>query len=327
MSLRAIMAVTAAFGLLIPTAMDSRAAAADYPAKPIKLVAAFAPGGPADVLARLVAAAISPGLGKSVYVENRPGAGGTIGARDVAASAPDGYTLLLGNTANLVISPLLYRQAGYDPAKAFAAVALVGTTPNILIASNASGFKSVQDIIAYARKNPGKLNYSSAGIGTPLHLIGEMFKQRLGLDIVHIPYKSGGQATQAVMKAETQISFDSPEPALPAIENGTVRGIAVTSDRRIPQAPDLPTMIEAGVPDFVTVSFTGIAAPAGTPQPIVDRLNREIMKALGSKDFKQKLTNLAVETQIGTAADFAAFLEKQRQRWSQVIERANIPKE
>lgn len=327
MSLRALMAVTAALGLLITTVMDGRAAAADYPAKPIKLVAAFAPGGPADVLARLVAAAISPGLGKSVYVENRPGAGGTVGARDVAVSAPDGYTLLLGNTANLVISPLLYRQAGYDPAKAFATVALVGTTPNILIASNASGFKSVQDIIAYARKNPGKLNYSSAGIGTPLHLIGEMFKQRLGLDIVHIPYKSGGQATQAVMKAETQISFDSPEPALPAIENGTVRGIAVTSDSRIPQAPDLPTMIEAGVPDFVTVSFTGIAAPAGTPQPIVDRLNREIMKALGSKDFKQKLTNLAVETQIGTAADFAAFLEKQRQRWSQVIERANIPKE
>ncbi len=327
MSLRTIVALTAALGLLVPTVMSSPARAANYPAKPIKLVAAFAPGGPADVLARLVAAAISPGLGNTVYVENRPGAGGTIGARDVAVSAPDGYTLLLGNTANLVISPLLYRQAGYDPAKAFAAVALLGTTPNILIASNASGFKTVQDVIAYARKNPGKLNYSSAGIGTPLHLIGEMFKQRLGLDIVHIPYKSGGQATQAVMKAETQISFDSPEPALPAIKNGTVRGIAVTSATRIPQAPDLPTMIEAGVPDFVTVSFTGISAPAGTPQPIIDRLNREIMKALGSEELKQKLTNLAVETQIGTPADFGTFLEKQRQRWGEVVERANIPKE
>jgi tripartite-type tricarboxylate transporter receptor subunit TctC len=327
MSLRPIAVSVAALGLLIPTVMGTPARAADYPAKPIKLVAAFAPGGPADVLARLIAAAVSPGLGKTVYVENRPGAGGTIGARDVAVSAPDGYTLLLGNTANLVISPLLYRQAGYDPAKAFAAIALVGTTPNILIASNASGFKTVQDVIAYARKNPGKLNYSSAGIGTPLHLIGEMFKQRLGLDIVHIPYKSGGQATQAVMKAETQISFDSPEPALPAIKNGTVRGIAVTSGTRIPQAPDLPTMIEAGVPDFVTVSFTGISAPAGTPQPIIDRLNREIMKELGSEDLKQKLTNLAVETQIGAPANFATFLEKQRQRWGEVVERANIPKE
>lgn len=321
------MAFAAALGLLIPTMIGDPAAAADYPAKPIKLVAAFAPGGPADVLARLIAAAISPGLGQTVYVENRPGAGGTIGARDVATSAPDGYTLLLGNTANLAISPLLYRQAGYDPDRAFTAVALIGTTPNILIASNASGLKSVQDVIAYARKNPGKLNYSSAGIGTPLHLIGEMFKQRLGLDIVHIPYKSGGQATQAVMKAETQISFDSPEPALPAIRNGTVRGLAVTSETRIPQAPDLPTMIEAGVPDFVSVSFTGIAAPAATPRPIVDRLNREIMKALGSKQLKSKLTNLAVTTHIGPAADFTAFLKKQRQRWSQVIARANIPKE
>jgi tripartite-type tricarboxylate transporter receptor subunit TctC len=327
MPLRALMAFTAALGLLVPAMLGNAAGAADYPAKPIKLVAAFAPGGPADVVARLIAAEISPGLGKTVYVENRPGAGGTIGARDVAASAPDGYTLLLGNTANLVISPLLYREAGYDPAKAFAAVALVGTTPNILIASNTSGLKSVQEVIAYARKNPGKLNYSSAGIGTPLHLIGEMFKQRLGLDIVHIPYKSGGQATEAVMKGETQISFDSPEPALPAIRNGTVRGLAVTSEARIPQVSNLPTMIEAGVPDFISVSFTGIAAPAGTPQPIVDRLNREIMKALSGEELKQKFTNLAVETHFGTAADFATFLEEQRQRWSEVVERANIPKE
>lgn len=327
MFLRAITAFTAALGLLVPTIMGNLAAAAEYPAKPIRLVAAFAPGGPADVVARLIAAAISPGLGKAVYVENRPGAGGTVGARDVAASAPDGYTLLLGNTANLVISPLLYREAGYDPARAFAAVALLGTTPNLLIASNASGFTSVQDVVAYARKNPGKLNYSSAGIGTPLHLIGEMFKQRLGLDIVHIPYKSGGQATQAVMKGETQISFDSPEPALPAIRNGTVRGLAVTSETRIPQAANLPTMIEAGVPDFVSVSFTGIAAPAGTPQPIVDRLNREIMKALGSEQLKPRLTNLAVAIHIGTAADFTVFLEQQRHRWSDVIARANIPKE
>jgi tripartite-type tricarboxylate transporter receptor subunit TctC len=324
MPLRAIAATLFLFAANI---VSHPAAAADYPSKPIKLVAAFAPGGPADVVARLVAAAISPGLGKTVYVENRPGAGGTVGARDVAASAPDGYTLLLGNTANLVISPLLYREAGYDPAKAFAAVALVGTTPNILIASKASDFKSVQDVIAYARKNPGKLNYSSAGVGTPLHLIGEMFKQRLGLDIVHIPYKSGGQATQAVMMGETQISFDSPEPALPAIKNGTVRGLAVTSDARIPQAPSLQTMIEAGVPDFVSVSFTGIAAPAGTPQPIVDRLNREIMKALGSEQLKQQLSNLAVTTHIGPPADFAAFLEQQRQRWGEVVKRANIPKE
>lgn len=156
MSLRALAAFIAVLGLSIPAMTGNTAGAADYPAKPIKLVDAFAPGGPADVVARLIAAGISPGLGKAVYVENRPGAGGTIGARDVAASAPDGYTLLLGNTANLVISPLLYREAGYDPAKAFAAVALVGTTPNILIASKASGLKSVQEVIAYAPEKSGQ---------------------------------------------------------------------------------------------------------------------------------------------------------------------------
>lgn len=327
MSLRALTAFTAALALSVPAMMGNTAGAAAYPVKPIKLVAAFAPAGPADVVARLIAAEISPGLGKTVYVENRPGAGGTIGARYVAAAAPDGYTLLLGNTANLVISPLLYREPGYDPAKAFSAVALIGTTPNVLIASNTSRLKSVQQVIAYARKNPGKLNYSSAGIGTPLHLIGEMFKQRLGLNIVHIPYKSGGQATQAIITGETQVSFDSPEPALPAIRNGTVRGLAVTSEARIPQESDLPTMIEAGVPNFISVSFTGIAAPAGTPQPIVDRLNREIMKVLGSEELKQKLTNLAIETHSGRAADFTTFLEKQRRIWNDVIQRANIPRE
>ncbi len=193
------------------------AAAETYPVKPIKLVVGFGPGGPADVMARLVAAGISPILGQTVFVDNRPGAGGMLGAEAVAEAEPDGYTLLLGNTANLVISPLLYKEVHYDPAKAFAPVANLGITPNILIANNASGLNSVQALIDFARKNPGKLNYASAGIGTPLHLIGEMFKQRLGLDIVHVPYKSGGQATQAVMTGETQICFDSPETALPAV--------------------------------------------------------------------------------------------------------------
>src|ERR1700744_244982 len=210
--------------LLVTALLPAVAARAEtYPDRPIKLIAAFAPGGPADVMARLIAANISPILGQNVFVENHPGAGGTLGARDVAKAAPEGYTLLLANTANAVISPLLIKDAGYDPDKVFAPIANLGVTANVLIASNASGLKSVQDVIAFARKNPGKLNYSSAGIGTPLHLIGEMFKQRLGLDMVHVPYKSGGQATQAVMAGETQISFDSPEPAIPVIESGSGR--------------------------------------------------------------------------------------------------------
>lgn len=318
------MAARTALAALTICTMAAGAGAENYPSKPIKLVAAFAPGGPADLMARLIAAGISPILGQNVYVENRPGAGGTLGARDVAASAPDGYTLLLANTANVVISPLIVKDAGYDPAKAFAAVANLGVTPNVLIASNASALKSVQDVVDYARSNPGKLNYSSAGIGTPLHLIGEMFKQRLGLDIVHVPYKSGGQATQAVIAGEVQISFDSAEPAIPAVENGSVRGIAVTSEKRIAQLPNLPTMIEAGVPDFVSVSFTGIAAPAGTPAEVVKKLNAAINQALQSDKVRPVLARLAVQTQIGSAEDFSAFLAEERKQWGAVVKRANI---
>jgi tripartite-type tricarboxylate transporter receptor subunit TctC len=314
----------AALALLTVFFTRDSAVAETYPVRPIKLVAAFAPGGPADVMARLIAAGISPILGQNVFVENRPGAGGTLGAREVAESTPDGYTLLLANTANIVISPLLIKDVGYDPAKALAPVANLGTTPNILIANNGLGLKSVQEVIDYARKNPGKLNFSSAGIGTPLHLIGEMFKQRLGLDLVHVPYKSGGQATQAVMTGEVQFSFDSAQPAIPAIENGSVQGLAVTSDKRIPQLPNLPTMIEAGVPDFVSVSFTGIAAPAGTPSDIVQKLNAAINQALQSDQVKPVLNRLAVEAQMGSADEFAAFLNKEREQWSAVVKRADI---
>jgi tripartite-type tricarboxylate transporter receptor subunit TctC len=311
--------------LMAASVLTAAAARTDsYPEKPIKLVAAFAPGGPADVMARLIAANISPILGQNVFVENHPGAGGTLGARDVAKSAPDGYTLLLANTANVVISPLLIKDAGYDPDKAFAPIANLGVTANVLIASNASGLNSVQDVIGFAKKNPGKLNFSSAGIGTPLHLIGEMFKQRLGLDMVHVPYKSGGQATQAVMAGETQICFDSPEPAISAIESKSVLALAVTSDKRAAQLPDVPTMIEAGVSDFVSVSFTGIAAPAGTPPEIVNKLNAVINQALQSDKVRPVLDRLTVQPAIGSADDFSTFLSRQRDQWAAVIKRGNV---
>jgi tripartite-type tricarboxylate transporter receptor subunit TctC len=312
---------------LVAVAFFAPAAAAkaeSYPARPIKLIAAFAPGGPADVMARLIAAGISPILGQNVFVENHPGAGGTLGARDVAKAEPDGYTLLLANTANAVISPLLIKDAGYDPAQAFVPVANLGTTADILIASNASGLKTVQQVIDFARGNPGKLNFSSAGIGTPLHLNGEMFKQKLGLNLVHVSYKSGGQATQAVVAGETQICFDSPEAGLPAIEGSSVRALGVTSEKRLPQLPDVPTMIEAGVPGFVSVTFTGIAAPAGTPREVVEKLNAAINQALQGDQIRPILAKLAVQPQIGPPEAFAAFLQKQREEWGAVIKLGNI---
>jgi tripartite-type tricarboxylate transporter receptor subunit TctC len=186
------------------------------------------------------------------------------------------------------------------------------------------GMTSVQDIIAYARKNPGTLNFSSAGIGTPPHLIGEMFKQKLGLDIVHVPYKGGGPSIQAVLTGDTQFSFENPAASLPFVRSGSVRGLAVTSVARNPQTPELPTMIEAGVPDFVSVSFTGVVAPAATPAAIINKLNEAINESLQSDDVKKALVTLTVEPQIGPPDAFGKFLAQEREKWSVVVKGAHL---
>jgi tripartite-type tricarboxylate transporter receptor subunit TctC len=300
------------------------AAAQTYPTKPIKIVVGFSPGGPADVMARLIGQRLTTTLGQAVVVDNRPGAGGTIGARAVAESEPDGHTLLLGNTSTLVISPLIYKNVGYDPVKGFAPVALLGITSNLMIVNPAVAAKSVQELIALARANPGKLNFSSAGIGTPPHLIGEMFKQRLKLDIVHVPYKGGGPSVAAVVSGETQFSFENPAVSLPLVQAGTVRGLAVTNDVRSAQAPDLPTMIEAGVPDFTSVSFTAVVAPAGTPAAIVTKLNAAINDSLTSPEVGGTLVKLSVDAKNSSPEEFAAFLTRERDKWTTVVKGAGV---
>jgi tripartite-type tricarboxylate transporter receptor subunit TctC len=239
---------------VLACASNGTASAQTYPAKPIRIIVAFAPGGPADVMARLVGQKLTATLGQNIVIDNRPGAGGTIGARAAAEAEPDGYSLLLGNTSTLIIGPLIYKNVNYDAVKSFAPVALLGTTSNLLIVNPALPARSVQELVALARAQPGRLNFSSAGIGTPPHLIGEMFKQRLGLEVVHVPYKGGGPSVQAVVAGETQFSFENPASSLALAQAGTVRALAVTSESRNPQTPDLPTMIEAGVPDFTSVS-------------------------------------------------------------------------
>jgi tripartite-type tricarboxylate transporter receptor subunit TctC len=300
------------------------AAAQTYPTKPIRLVVGFAAGGPADVMARLLAPRMSMALGQTVVVDNRPGAGGTIAARAVAEAEPDGHTLLLGNTSTLVISPLIYRNIGYDPLKGFAPVARLGTTANLLVVNPKLPVKTVQELVAYGKANPGKLNYASPGIGTPPHLIGEMLKLRTGLDAVHIPYKGGGQAMQAVIAGDVQFTVENPAVSLPLSQAGTVRALAVTSDTRHPQASDLPTMIESGVPDFVSVSFTGVVAPAGTPPVIVNRLNALINETLKSPEVGATLVKLAVDAKSETAAEFTAFLTKELERLAPVVKAAGI---
>ncbi|MEA2988601.1 MAG: hypothetical protein QOG83_1312 [Alphaproteobacteria bacterium] len=306
--------------LSAPTA----AVAQTYPGKAIRLVVGFAPGGPADVMARLIAPKMSAALGQSVVVDNRPGAGGTIAARAVAEADADGHTLLLGNTSTLVISPLIYKNIGYDPLRAFSPVARIGVTSNMMIVTNSFQVKTVQEVIAYAKANPGKLNYASAGVGTPPHLIGEMFKHRAGISAVHIPYKGGGPSLQAMIAGETQYSFENSAVSLPHHQAGSVRAIAVTSETHSAQAPEIPTMIESGLPDFSSVSFTGVVAPAGVPAPIIARLNALINETLKTPEVGAILMKQAVEVQNETPAQFGAFLAKELERLAPVVKAAGV---
>ena len=295
-----------------------------YPTKPVRIVVGFAPGGPADVMARLIAPKLTAALGQSVVVDNRPGAGGTIAARAVAESEADGHTLLLGNTSTLVVSPLIYRNIGYDPLKAFSPIARIGVTSNLMIATKNFNVKTVQDIIAYAKANPGKLNYASAGVGTPPHLIGEMFKLRAEIDVVHIPYKGGGPSLQALISGEAQYSFENTATSLPPAQAGLVRPIAVTGETRSPQAPDVPTMIESGLPGFVSVSFTGVVGPAGMPAAVVTRLNAVINESLTSPEITAVLVRQAVDAKRETPAAFAAFLTSELERLAPIVQAAGV---
>ena len=309
---------------LAMASLAADAAAQSYPARPIRMVVGFAPGGPADVMARLIGQRMNVSLGQAIVVENRAGAGGTIAARLVAESEPDGYTLLLGNTSTLVISPLMYKNVGYDARKAFAPIAWLGTTSDILVTNPKFPVKSVPELIAYAKANPGKLNYSTPGIGTPPHLIGEMLKLRTGVDIVHVPYKSGGQSIQAVIAGEVQLTFENPAVALPLVQAGVVRALAVTSEARHPQAPDVPTLIETGLPDFVSGSFTGVVGRAGIAGNVIAKLNGVINDSLKSPDVAATLAKLAVDVKNETPEKFAAFLAEETTKMTPVVKAAGL---
>jgi tripartite-type tricarboxylate transporter receptor subunit TctC len=321
--LRAARDSVLAAAVAVALGWTSGAAAQNYPAKPIRLVVPFAPGGPADVIGRIIGQQLDIILGQSIVVENRGGAGGTIGARLAAMADPDGYTVMFANTSTMSINPAVYRHLDYDPARAFAPVALIGITSNILVVNPALPFKTVAGLVAYGKANPGRLSYSTPGVGTPPHMLGEMFKQRTGLDITHIPYKGGGSSTQDVVSGQVSLTFENPAVSLPLVLAGQLRALAVTSNARNPRIPDVPTLSET-IPDFVSASFTGIVAPAGVSGAVIARLNAAINESLKAPAVQATLDKLSVDVKPGTPAEFGAFLATEKEKWLAVATRAKI---
>jgi tripartite-type tricarboxylate transporter receptor subunit TctC len=307
------VALAAAIALGLPAA----ALADNFPERPIKLIVPFGPGGPPDVAARIIGAYLSEHLGP-VVVENHVGAGGTLGARAVAGSPPDGYTLLAATAGSLAISPQLYKDAGVDPVKDFAAVAMVASAPLVVAINPSIPARSVKELVAYAKANPGKLNYGAV-IGTPPHMCGEMFKHITGANIVFVPYKTASQATIDVLAGQMNMTFEGTTAIVPHIKSGEVRALAVTSPTRIPEIPDVPTMDELGYPGMPPDSWQAIVAPAGTPPDIVAKINKVVNEGLATPELQNKLKQLGGEPQPMSVTDFAAFIADQYKRWGEVI--------
>ena len=300
------------------------ATAQSYPTRPIKMIVPFSPGGPVDVTARIIGQHLPRTLGQTVIVENRAGAAGALGAKAVASADPDGYTLLCGNISTLVVLPAVTNNRDYDPSKAFAPIAKVSQNHEVLVVHPAFAARSVAELVAYAKANPGKLNYGSAGHGNATHLAAELFKLRTGIDIVHIPYKGAADAVTAVLGGQVQMFFGDIGGVLPLLREGTLRALAVSSEARNALVPDLPTMIESGVLDYVVLTYIGVVAPAGTPAGIVGRLNTAINESLTSPEVAAAFAKLGAELRPGAPADFAAFLAAETQKWSNVVKSANI---
>jgi tripartite-type tricarboxylate transporter receptor subunit TctC len=315
------LAIAAAMTMLAAP-MPSRAQ--NFPSKPIRIIVPSAPGGPTDVPARLAQQILPSRLGQPIVIENRPGAGGATGARAVASATPDGYTLMAGNTSVLAVIPAVSASAGYNPARDFAAVAKISESFQILVVHPSLPVTNVKEFIDYAKANPGKLNYANSGPGGLPHLTAELFKARAGIDIVPISYRSGGEAVTAVLSQAVHVTFESITILLPLIREGKVRALGVTSRTRSPLAPDLPTISEAGVPDYEVLTFNGIMAPAGTPAAIVNRLNAALNEGLKAPETIDMITKLGAVTNPGTPQEFGAFIAREFEKWTAVGKAANV---
>jgi tripartite-type tricarboxylate transporter receptor subunit TctC len=297
-----------------------------YPARPVRVVVPFAPGGPSDVIARLLAQKFSESLGQQFYVENHAGGGGNLGTALAARTAPDGYTMLVASSS-FMINPGLYAKIPYDPYTDFDPVTEIATTPNVLVVHPSVAVKSVRELVELIRANPGKYSYANPGTGTPSHLSGEMFKLALKLDMVAVPFQGGGPMIQSVIGGHTPIAFSSMPPAAPQIREGRLRALAVTSGRRSIAVPDVPTMAEAGVADQEGDTPQGILLPRGAPREAIDLLYRETVRVIALSDIKQKLAAIGFEPIGSTPAEFDARIRTEVPKWAKLIREANIKPE
>jgi len=319
----AVAAAWAATLLAFPAA--AQAAAQDpgqgYPARPVRMVAAFAPGGSVDVVARLLAQKLSDRWGQQVVVDNRPGAGGNVSAEIVARAPSDGHTIYICS-ASFVVNPLLYAKALYDPVRDFAPVTLVSLVQNVLVVHPGLPARSVKELIALARAKPAQIHYASTGAGTSGHLVMELFKSMAGIDVVHVPYKVIGQAQADLIGGQVSLWFPTAPGALPHIQAGRMRALAVAGAKRSPALPELPTVAEAGVPGFEASTWYALLAPAGTPRNIVATLNAEVARILGQPEVRERLTALGIEIVGSSADELARHIHSEIPKWARVIKQS-----
>ena len=290
-----------------------------WPAKPVTIVVPFAAGGTTDILARVIGQALNKELGQSVLVDNRAGAGGNIGAQLAAKAVPDGYTLFMGTVGTHAINQSLYKKLPFDPVKDFAPLTRVAMVPNLLVAHPNKPYRNVKELVAYAKANPGKVNFGSSGSGSSIHLSGELFNALAKVDMVHVPYKGSAPAVTDLVGGQIDIMFDNMPSAIQHVRSGRLRALAVTTAKRSPELPDVPTIAEAGVPGYEATSWFGMFAPAGTPAPVVARLNSALAKVLADPAVKKKLAEQGAEPYSETPEQFAEFIRKESAKWSKVV--------
>jgi tripartite-type tricarboxylate transporter receptor subunit TctC len=309
-------AIAACFVLAAGTVHEVQAQA--YPTKPIRIVVPYPPGGTTDILTRIIGQKLTEAWGQQVIIDNRAGASGNIGAEAVVRSAGDGYTLLSASTVHTV-NPSLYSKLSYDPLKDFTAVTLLAQVANILVLHPSLPVKTLKEFIAFAKKRPGELNFSSAGNGSAPHLTAEMFKMRTGVNLVHVPYKGAAPAMADLLAGHVALTFATAPSAVPYVKSGKLRALGVSSATRIPALPDVPTIAESGVPGYEAIGWNGLVGPAGMPQAAVAKLNAEIVKIMRVPDVSKRLGDLGLEPRTSTPAEFAAFLKAEIVKWAKVV--------